>query len=35
LQPLLDGLLAKNPNDRFQNAGDVLDGIEWPATASA
>jgi serine/threonine-protein kinase PpkA len=35
LQPLVDGLLAKNPNARFQSAADVLDGIEWPATASA
>ena len=35
LQPLIDGLLAKNPNDRFQSADDVLDGIEWLTTASA
>jgi hypothetical protein len=35
LQPLIDGLLAKNPNDRFQSAADVLDGVEWLATASA
>ena len=35
LQPLIDGLLAKNPNARFQSAADVLDGIEWPAMASA
>jgi CheY-like chemotaxis protein len=35
LQPLIDGLLEKNPNDRFQSAADVLDGIEWLATASA
>jgi serine/threonine-protein kinase PpkA len=35
LQPLIDGLLAKNPNDRFQSAADVLDGIEWLTTASA
>jgi DNA-binding response OmpR family regulator len=35
LQPLIDGLLAKNPNDRFQTAADVLDGIEWLTTASA
>jgi serine/threonine-protein kinase PpkA len=35
LQPLIDGLLAKHPNDRFQSAADVLDGIEWLTTASA
>jgi CheY-like chemotaxis protein len=35
LQPLIDGLLAKKPNDRFQSAADVLDGIEWLTTASA
>ena len=35
LQPLIDGLLAKNPNDRFQSAADVLDGVEWLASASA
>jgi DNA-binding NarL/FixJ family response regulator len=35
LQPLIDGLLAKNPNARFQSADDVLDGIEWPTAASA
>ena len=35
LQPLIDGLLAKNPNDRFQSADDVLNGIEWLTTASA
>ena len=35
LQPLIDGLLAKNPNDRFQSAADVLDGIDWLTTGSA
>ena len=35
LQPLIDGLLQKNPNDRFQSAAEVLDGLEWLATASA
>ncbi len=35
LQPLINGLLEKDPNDRFQSAADVLDGIEWLATASA
>ncbi len=35
LQPLIDGLLEKNPNDRFQSAADVLDGIEWLTPASA
>jgi serine/threonine-protein kinase PpkA len=29
LQPLIDGLLAKDPNERFQSAADVLDAIEW------
>ena len=35
LQPLVDGLLQKNPNDRFQSAVEVLDGLEWLAAASA
>jgi hypothetical protein len=35
LQPLIDGLLQKHPNDRFQSAEEVLDGLEWLATASA
>jgi serine/threonine protein kinase len=35
LQPLIDGLLEKNPNERFQSAADVLEGIEWLAPASA
>jgi eukaryotic-like serine/threonine-protein kinase len=34
LQPLVDGLLAKDPNERFQSAADVLDGIEWLCVAS-
>lgn len=29
LQPLLDGLLAKDPDDRFQNADELLAGIDW------
>ena len=29
LQPLIDGLLEERPDDRFQSAVDVLDGIEW------
>jgi serine/threonine protein kinase len=35
LQPLIDGLLAKRPGDRFQSAGDALDGIHWLTTACA
>ena len=35
LQPLIDGLLQKNPNHRFQSAAEVLDGLDWLATASA
>ena len=31
LQPLLDGLLAKDPDERFQSAADVLEGLEWIA----
>lgn len=34
LQPLVDGLLAKEPNQRFQSAADVLDGIDWLCCAS-
>jgi hypothetical protein len=29
LQPLLEGLLAKDPNERFQSADEALDGIDW------
>ncbi len=28
-QPLLDGLLAKDPDERFLNTKDLLLGIEW------
>ncbi len=28
-QPLIDGLLAKDPDDRFQSANDLLLGIDW------
>jgi serine/threonine-protein kinase PpkA len=35
LQPLLDGLLAKDPDDRFQDAGELLTGIEWIAAESS
>ncbi len=28
-QPLIDGLLAKDPNERFQSAEDVVTGLEW------
>jgi len=31
LQPLVDGLLAKNPEDRFQSTADVIGGIDWIA----
>lgn len=34
LQPLVDGLLAKDPNERFQSAADVLDGIDWLCCAT-
>lgn len=29
LQPLINGLLEKNPSERFQSAAEVLDSIEW------
>jgi serine/threonine-protein kinase PpkA len=35
LQPLVDGLLAKDPSERFQSADDVLDGIAWTCPAGA
>jgi hypothetical protein len=35
LQPLIDGLLQKNPNERFQSAAEVLKGVDWLGTASA
>ncbi len=28
-QPLIDGLLAKDPDDRFQTANDVILGLDW------
>ena len=31
LQSLLDGLLAKDPNDRFQSADELLAGLRWIA----
>jgi tRNA A-37 threonylcarbamoyl transferase component Bud32 len=31
MQPLVDGLLAKNPEDRFQSTEDVIGGIDWIA----
>jgi serine/threonine-protein kinase PpkA len=33
LQSLLDGLLAKEPDDRFQSAEELLAGISWIADA--
>lgn len=33
LQPLVDGLLAKNPEDRFQSTEDVIGGIDWIANS--
>jgi len=29
LQPILDGLLAKDPDERFQDTEDLVMGIEW------
>ena len=28
-QPIIDGLLAKDPDDRFQNSRELLIGIDW------
>ena len=28
-QPIVDGLLAKDPDERFQSAAEALAGIEW------
>jgi len=28
-QPIIDGLLAKNPDERFQNAEEFIIGLEW------
>lgn len=28
-QPLIDGLLAKDPDERFQSADDVITGLDW------
>jgi len=28
-QPLIDGLLAKDPDERFQSANDVILGLDW------
>ena len=35
LQSLIDGLLQKNPNHRFQSADEVLEGVDWLTAASA
>ena len=35
LQPLVDGMLAKDPKERFQSADDVLAGVEWLSAESA
>ncbi|MCB1741634.1 MAG: serine/threonine protein kinase [Gammaproteobacteria bacterium] len=29
MQPLVDGLLAKDPDDRFQSAEEVLEALDW------
>jgi tRNA A-37 threonylcarbamoyl transferase component Bud32/DNA-binding NarL/FixJ family response regulator len=34
-QALIDGLLAKNPEDRFQSAGDLITGIDWILSSGA
>lgn len=31
LQPLVDGLLAKKPDERFQSVADLIAGIDWVA----
>ena len=28
-QPLIDGLMAKDPDERFQSANDVILGLDW------
>jgi serine/threonine protein kinase len=28
-QPLIDGLMAKDPAERFQSAGEFVAGLEW------
>jgi len=34
-QPIVEGLLAKDPDERFQSAADALTGIEWVERASS
>jgi serine/threonine protein kinase len=29
LQPVLDGLLAKDPDERFQSTEELLLGVDW------
>jgi hypothetical protein len=31
MQPLIDGLLAKDASDRFQTTAELVSGIAWTA----
>ncbi len=28
-QPLIEGMLAKDPDDRFQNTEELIAGVDW------